>query len=283
MSSTDAGHWHRPSVPATAWASSPCGRTPSSRPGTLEPRVPTNCLALYPAECKPTTPAWPRSVGTAGPVWTRRAESTRPSGAVAGLRCRATCRMTRLRDSDRCGRPPPGGPSGPGRSRTRRAGPRRGTVAVHLDRGVVDEHILPTVYRDEAVALVGVEPLHGALCHVHSYLGAFRLRTARSPGLRRRSRTCCVHALGGARARNLNFDRAGRYTIGSAGQSRQPSSGHFGGQIGGPGAVRRMAEAGVRGRDERRGQDREREHHERADDAAASPDRTLTSEPTSAP
>src|SRR6266536_191828 len=38
-------------------------------------------------------------------------------------------------------------------------------VAVHLDRGEVDEHVLPPVDRDEAVALLAVEPLHGALCH----------------------------------------------------------------------------------------------------------------------
>src|SRR2546423_14906453 len=38
-------------------------------------------------------------------------------------------------------------------------------VAVHLDRREVDEHVLPPVDRDEAVALLAVEPLHGALCH----------------------------------------------------------------------------------------------------------------------
>src|SRR2546421_4746355 len=38
-------------------------------------------------------------------------------------------------------------------------------VAVHLDRGEVDEPVLPPVDRDEAVALLAVEPLHGALCH----------------------------------------------------------------------------------------------------------------------
>src|SRR5215813_4845515 len=38
-------------------------------------------------------------------------------------------------------------------------------VAVHLDRGEVDEHVLPPVDRDETVALLAVEPLDGALCH----------------------------------------------------------------------------------------------------------------------
>src|SRR5262245_28396293 len=38
-------------------------------------------------------------------------------------------------------------------------------VAVHLDRGEVDEYVLPSVDRDEAVALLAVEPLDGALCH----------------------------------------------------------------------------------------------------------------------
>src|SRR5437764_15359358 len=38
-------------------------------------------------------------------------------------------------------------------------------VPVHLDRREVDEHVLPPVDRDEAVALLAVEPLHGALCH----------------------------------------------------------------------------------------------------------------------
>src|SRR5581483_2325510 len=41
----------------------------------------------------------------------------------------------------------------------------KGLVPVHLDRGEVDEHVLPPVDRDEAVALLAVEPLHGALCH----------------------------------------------------------------------------------------------------------------------
>src|SRR6185369_8333514 len=37
-------------------------------------------------------------------------------------------------------------------------------VAVHLDRGEVDENVLSAVDRDEAIALLAVEPLDGALC-----------------------------------------------------------------------------------------------------------------------
>src|SRR5262249_6396822 len=40
-----------------------------------------------------------------------------------------------------------------------------GLVPVHVDRGEVDEHVLPTVDCDEAVALLAVEPLDGALRH----------------------------------------------------------------------------------------------------------------------
>src|SRR5947209_9893981 len=43
-------------------------------------------------------------------------------------------------------------------------------VAVHLDGGVVDEDVLAAVHGDEAEALLGVEPLHGALCHVRSHV-----------------------------------------------------------------------------------------------------------------
>src|SRR6266536_6511544 len=38
-------------------------------------------------------------------------------------------------------------------------------VAIHLDGGEVHEHVPATVDRDEAVALVRVEPLDGALSH----------------------------------------------------------------------------------------------------------------------
>ncbi len=45
-------------------------------------------------------------------------------------------------------------------------------VALHLDRGVVDEEVITTVYGNEAIALLGVEPLHGALSHYLSHAGA---------------------------------------------------------------------------------------------------------------
>src|SRR4051812_29735073 len=41
----------------------------------------------------------------------------------------------------------------------------KGAVAVHLNRAVVDEYIRTTVDRDEAVPLLRVEPLDGALSH----------------------------------------------------------------------------------------------------------------------
>src|ERR1700759_4351596 len=38
-------------------------------------------------------------------------------------------------------------------------------VAIRLNRREVDEHVLATVYSNEAVSLVRVEPLDGALSH----------------------------------------------------------------------------------------------------------------------
>src|SRR3954466_12086193 len=44
-------------------------------------------------------------------------------------------------------------------------------VAAGLDRGEVHEHVGATpILADETVALVGVEPLHGSLCHCCSPL-----------------------------------------------------------------------------------------------------------------
>jgi len=40
-----------------------------------------------------------------------------------------------------------------------------GAIPVRLDRGEVDENVLATVDGDEAVTLVRVEPLNGALSH----------------------------------------------------------------------------------------------------------------------
>src|SRR4051812_32959244 len=47
-------------------------------------------------------------------------------------------------------------------------------VPVHLDGRVVDEDVLTAVDGDEAEALLGVEPLHGALCHVCSHVSCVR-------------------------------------------------------------------------------------------------------------
>src|SRR4051794_25415993 len=47
-------------------------------------------------------------------------------------------------------------------------------VPVHLDGRVVDEDVLAAVDGDEAEALLGVEPLHGALCHVCSHVSCVR-------------------------------------------------------------------------------------------------------------
>src|SRR3954452_13986256 len=49
-----------------------------------------------------------------------------------------------------------------------------GLVPVHLDGRVVDEDVLTAVDGDEAEALLGVEPLHGALCHVCSHVSCVR-------------------------------------------------------------------------------------------------------------
>src|SRR4029078_7084066 len=57
---------------------------------------------------------------------------------------------------------------------------REGLVAVHLDRAVVREQILPAVIRrDESEALRVVEPLNGTCCHVHASF--FDCETIRSP------------------------------------------------------------------------------------------------------
>ena len=42
----------------------------------------------------------------------------------------------------------------------------QGLEAVHLNLGVVDEQVVAVLTRDEAVALVRVEPLNSTLCHV---------------------------------------------------------------------------------------------------------------------
>src|SRR3954451_20967681 len=99
-----------------------------------------------------------------------------------------------------------------------------GPVALGLDRRVVDEHVLAVVHGDKAVALLVVEPLHGALCHVHSLLcsqwGLSRCLTPRGArGLRSsaplhcRARSCCgISGPWYLACRNSSLDRGGRYT-----------------------------------------------------------------------
>src|SRR6266540_3612448 len=53
-------------------------------------------------------------------------------------------------------------------------------VAVHLDRAVVDEDVRTVLDRDEAVPLLRVEPLDGALSHPNSLLPGSQARTARA-------------------------------------------------------------------------------------------------------
>src|SRR4051794_41952416 len=75
-------------------------------------------------------------------------------------------------------------------------------VPVHLDGRVVDEDVLTAVDGDEAEALLGVEPLHGALCHVCSHVSCVRTAPPdRGPGSRSSAR----------RTRTWNSNRARRY------------------------------------------------------------------------
>src|SRR5262249_34898832 len=144
-------------VPATDGAArrwGPGGLTPPTA-GTLPSRVPASCLALAAAECKPPRgrgrperaagrqAARPRDEPETGP--TIGTGSDEPH--LVGLRALGALRHLELHllvllESPEAGR---------------------------LDRRVVDEDIrLALALRDEAVALLSVEPFHGALCHVRS-------------------------------------------------------------------------------------------------------------------
>src|SRR5215211_6304409 len=125
-------------------------------------RVPTRSLALDPAECKNT-------VGQPGGRTTRPGplEGTGPrccsrgSGAANRVGLRTLLALDDLE-----------------------ADPLalvEALVAVHLDGRVVDEDVLAAVDGDEAEALLGVEPLHGALCHVRSHVSCMRTASHR-PG-----------------------------------------------------------------------------------------------------
>src|SRR5947209_14915662 len=80
-------------------------------------------------------------------------------------------------------------------------------VPVHLDGRVVDEDVLAAVDGDEAEALLGVEPLHGALCHVCSHVSCVRT----SPSTSGRDRVTRSSA---RRTRTWNSNRARRYSTG---------------------------------------------------------------------
>src|SRR5215204_7376111 len=55
-------------------------------------------------------------------------------------------------------------------------------ISVHFNCGEVDEYVLPTVHRDEAVALFAVEPLDGAMCHCAlPYYAVLLIAVAKSP------------------------------------------------------------------------------------------------------
>src|SRR5215213_912721 len=146
-------------------------------------RVPTRSLALDPAECKNT-------VGQPGGRTTRPGplEGTGPrccsrgSGAANRVGLRTLLALDDLE-----------------------ADPLalvEALVAVHLDGRVVDEDVLTAVDGDEAEALLGVEPLHGAKCHVCSHVRACgRPLPVEGPGSRSSAR----------RTRTWNSNRAERY------------------------------------------------------------------------
>ena len=93
----------------------------------------------------------------------RRAVHERARPPTGGRRARseAGCQVRRRE------RPGPAGPSDPGRSRTPRAAPRRGCGSrLHRSRSSARKRRAAAVLRDEAEALLAVEPLHSSLCHV---------------------------------------------------------------------------------------------------------------------
>src|SRR6187431_3240534 len=65
-------------------------------------------------------------------------------------------------------------------------------VAVTLDCGEVDEHVVATLTSDEAVALLAVEPLHGALCHVLLPLRALDFHRRQRTGIVRLDRVASI-------------------------------------------------------------------------------------------
>ena len=103
-------------------------------------------------------------------------------------------------------------------------------VAVHLDRGEVDENVLSSVDRDEAVALLAVEPLDGALCLCHGALPLLRSCWV-VPTPKRRGRVAGVLApsVTGSWNPARNDDRKARYT--RAAGPAQPQIGQQGHEL----------------------------------------------------
>src|SRR5438132_11806383 len=61
-------------------------------------------------------------------------------------------------------------------------------VPLAADRAVMDKDVLaPIILRDEAVALVGVEPLHGSSCHIYTSSSASRTCSGRRKAKSRHS------------------------------------------------------------------------------------------------
>src|SRR5262249_30556212 len=80
-----------------------------------------------------------------------------------------------------------------------------GLVAVALDRAEVDEDVVPAArLRDEPVALVGVEPLNGSGCHVHTSSNPRRERAAGGVERRTGTRSSVLDGPDGSRTRRMS-------------------------------------------------------------------------------
>src|SRR6202000_443935 len=125
-------------------------------PVTLIGRVPTPCLALSPRECK--RPAGRHPVATErGP---RKREPARLHGGI-----RAGCDLRASDHTDSVSLLP----SVALRNlKLHSLALFKRTVSVRLNCREVDKHVFALVYGDEAVALLRVEPLDGALSHLHT-------------------------------------------------------------------------------------------------------------------
>ena len=111
--------------------------------GQLEAREPRDVQHLFPCDRHPLESSHDTK---------RRA----PCGALRTVRFR--------KKAKRPERSPPAGPCRPARSRTDALTLVQGLVAVHRDRGEVDEHVVPALTLDEPEALLVRKPLDGAFC-----------------------------------------------------------------------------------------------------------------------